>query len=174
MAELWNENLERLLDLAPDGADSDELSSALKSFLQAWNDGAPDATLDAARTIATGPHAIALHVERVVMILACELGAGKTRTNLNTLASRQAQHCFAEVSLQLVENRLAKLEPGLDFFVFFDSERKDRNHPGLDPSLGFNRSSLPMRRALRQHLDQAEALVFHLELEGFPDRFLGL
>jgi hypothetical protein len=50
MAELWNENLERLLDLAPDGADSDELSSALKSFLQAWNDGAPDATLDAAVT----------------------------------------------------------------------------------------------------------------------------
>ena len=49
MPQPWNENLKRLLTFTPPGTGSDELSSAMTQFLQAWNASPPsDAALDAA------------------------------------------------------------------------------------------------------------------------------
>ena len=66
-----------------------------------------DAALHAAAAIGARPHAIALHVEGVVVLEPGEIGAGEAGADLEALARRQAQHRAGEVGLEAVEDRLA-------------------------------------------------------------------
>src|SRR5207249_1796843 len=64
------------------------------------------AALNAAAAVAARAHAVALHVELVVVLQAGEVGAGEAGADLEALAGRQAEHRLRQVGLEPVENRL--------------------------------------------------------------------
>ena len=66
-----------------------------------------DAALDAAAPVGAGAHAIAVHVELVVVLAAGEVSAREAGADLEALAGGQAQDGLGEVGLQPVEDGLA-------------------------------------------------------------------
>ena len=102
-----------------------------------------DTALNAAAPIRTGPHAVPVHVELVVVLAPGELGPREPRADLEPLARRQAQNRLGQVRLEPVEDGLAPAGRAAA------RERRPRGHRASSRPSGRTRrprSSVPRRR----------------------------
>lgn len=60
--------------------------------------------LDSARAVGAGADFTVHHAEGVIVLAACEEGAGKTGADFKTLGGREGKHGFGEVCLEFIEN----------------------------------------------------------------------